>query len=172
MPDPTNILLTTGNPALQLYGLIFLLGSLTVSSLSDLRRLAAQKDFSEVWGAFTALLLLADILLAINDQSSLPPIAAKWILILITLIATTNARLFNISTMDVTAITALLSLLNPLEIIASLTLLAITAELLQPILKSFGKAGAYPFLPIVLAVNVVLLAYLLAGGPQLITETI
>ena len=46
--------------AVQLYGLVFLIGSLTVASLSDLRRMAAQKDFAEVWVVFTAAFFAYD----------------------------------------------------------------------------------------------------------------
>ena len=55
MIDPlTTSLTTVADITLQTYGLVFLLGSLTVASLSDLRRLAAQKDFAEVWGLRTS----------------------------------------------------------------------------------------------------------------------
>jgi hypothetical protein len=164
-------ILSTGNPDLQIYGLVFLLGSLTVSSLSDLRRLAAQKDFSEIWGFFTILLLTADVYFTLDGQSNPTAVAVKWTMIFI-FIAATTTHYFNISTMDVTAVTALLSLLNPLEILLALILILLTAELLKPILKQFSEAGAYPFLPIVLITNTIILSYLLLGGPETLTSLV
>jgi hypothetical protein len=148
---------------LQEYALVFLAGTLTVSSLSDLRRLAAQADFAEVWAAFTVFMFVADVYLGITAQLSILPFAAKWALILAFAVAT-SARLIAISTMDVAALIALLSVLNPANIVVALVATLIVNELLRPILKSYGEAGAYPFLPTVLAVNLMMLLIVAAGG--------
>ncbi|MFC2163340.1 hypothetical protein ACFLRF_06630 [Candidatus Altiarchaeota archaeon] len=160
----------TLDPVIQISGLLYLLGSLTVSSLSDLRRLAAQKDFSEVWGAFTILLLTLDMYLLLIG--SIPGIALllKWALILSFTVLTTTGKIFRISTMDVTAITALLALLNPAEILLAGLILLLANELLHPFLKKFGEAGAYPFLPVVFTVNLLLITYHLLGGPNAINQ--
>ncbi|MFH1403347.1 MAG: hypothetical protein ABIH11_03670 [Candidatus Altiarchaeota archaeon] len=165
-------LLQTGDPTIQLYGLIFLLGSLTVASLSDLRRLAAQKDFTEVWIFFTATMLLTDIYLLTTNQTDPLTATAKWTIIIAFASITTTTIHFNISTMDAAAVTALLSLLNPVEITLTLILLLITGELLQPLLKQYGEAGAYPFLPIAWTINILLLAYATTGGPETLAQII
>jgi hypothetical protein len=151
------------NP-IQNYALVFLLGSLTVSSLSDLRRLAAQADFAEIWGAFTAVMFAADVYTGLTGELNLLAFTLKWALILTAVVFTSTVHLLNISTMDVAALAALMSTLTPAYIILTLFLTVIVNELLHPILRNYGEAGAYPFLPTVLAVNLLLLLILLNGG--------
>ncbi len=67
-------------PSWQPLGLAFLLGSFTVATLSDLRRLSAQREFVEVWWLF-ALVVLG---LEIHDARSgdgMHVLALKWGLI-------------------------------------------------------------------------------------------
>jgi len=162
-------LIQTINP-LQFYGLIFLLGSLTVASLSDLRRMAAQQDFAEVWAGFAILLFLYDTYSAITLTTPLLILLAKWLMIVLFAAAATSAKInFNISIMDIAAITALLSLLNPAYIIAALILLLIIGELMQPILRQFGEAGAYPYLPVVLVTTILIILIHFTGILETIT---
>lgn len=156
---------TAPNP-IQSYALAFLLGSLTVSSLSDIRRLAAQVDFAEVWAGFTALMFLTDVYLGMTSQLAIAPFLLKWVLIVAAAGLTSTTHVLNISTMDVAALSALLSTLNPAYIILALFLTVFFNELLAPMLRKYGEAGAYPFLPTILAVNVFLLLILLTGGVE------
>ena len=55
------------------YGLFFLLGSFTVASLSDLRRMSAQSEFLHVW------VLAAVALAAFAPQRQTAPAHAGWI---------------------------------------------------------------------------------------------
>ena len=151
------------NP-LQNYALVFLAGSLTVSSLSDLKRMAAQADFAEVWAAFVAAMFLADLYSGLTGQTATAQFLAKWLLVAAYAVLVTATRFAAISTMDVAAEAALLSALGPAYILAALVLTFIVNELLQPVLRRYGEAGAYPFLPTVLAVNVIMLAVIGAGG--------
>jgi len=151
------------NP-LQIQALVFLLGSLSVSSLSDLRRMAAQADFAEVWGAFTALMFLADVYMGLTAQLHIAPFIAKWALIGLFAAATSGGRIFSISTMDVAAISALLATLNPAYILLTFPLMLLVNELLKPLLSRYGEEGAYPFLPTVFAVNLLILLLILTGG--------
>ncbi len=45
----------------QLYGLIFLLGSFSVATLSDLKTMTAQREFMEVWILFILAFLAYDV---------------------------------------------------------------------------------------------------------------
>lgn len=147
---------------MQLYGLVFLLGSLTVSALSDLRRMAAQRDFAEVWGAFTFISLVADIyLLAESDPLTL---VAKWALIAGFAYVTLKEHALNISLMDVMAVSAVASLLGPATIIGFFVVLLLLREFLSPILEKFGGGGVRPFLPVAFAATVMLISYGLYGG--------
>ena len=66
---------------IQLYALLFLLGSLTVAALSDLRRMAAQKEFAEFWILFTGIILVYEIAVVSGEYSLTNPFLVKWILI-------------------------------------------------------------------------------------------
>jgi hypothetical protein len=162
MEYPLAILLPDPNP-LQIYSLIFLLGSLSVSSLSDIRRLAAQTDFAEVWGAFAVFMFFADVYLGMSAELGLLAFLLKWSLIAAFTLLTSGNRL-SICTMDIAAVIALLSALTPAYIIGALILALIVNEFLKPILKNYAQAGAYPFLPTVLIVNLLVLFIIVAGG--------
>jgi hypothetical protein len=151
------------NP-IQLHALVFLLGSLSVSSLSDLRRMAAQADFAEVWGAFTAVMFLTDIYLGLTAQLSIVPFIIKWALIGLFTAVASSSRALSISTMDITAIAALLATLGPAYILVTLPMMALVNELMKPFLAKYGEAGAYPFLPTVFTVNLILLLIFVLGG--------
>ena len=158
-----DLLLPPPSP-LQTQALIFLLGSLTVSSLSDLRRLAAQADFAEVWAAFTAAMFLTDVYTGATGQLNIYAFTLKWTLILLAAAFTSTTHLLNLSTMDTAALAALLSTLTPAYILTTLILTLIVNELLHPILRKYGEAGAYPFLPTILTVNLLIILLQAAGG--------
>jgi hypothetical protein len=163
--DIIELLFPPANP-LQTYSLVFLLGSLTVSSLSDLRRMAAQTDFAEVWAAYVAVMFLMDIYLGMTSQTPLASFVLKWALIAALAAATTGTRIVTISTMDVAAIAALLSTLTPAYILLAVVLLAVANEMMKPILRGYGEGGAYPFLPTIMAVNLLILLIVVGGGME------
>lgn len=143
--------------AIQLYGLIFLMGSFTVASLSDLRRMAAQKDFAEVWALFTLILFSYDIYLL----GSVSLLLLKWSLILaFVLVAVRMSNRVSISIMDIAAICAAISLLDPLQIITYFVILIVIKGLTSPILRRFGEGDSYPFLPVVWITTAILLGIL------------
>lgn len=147
----------------RLYTLIFLLGSLTVSSLSDIRRMAAQADFAEVWWGFTAFMFAADAGLGAAGYYGLYAFLTKWLLLFIFALVIGSTKIVSMSTMDTAALCALFSCLDaPMMAFAAGMILALN-EILKPILRSYGEGGAYPFLPTVLAANLALLAFELAG---------
>lgn len=157
---------------LQLYGLVFLLGSFTVASLSDLKRMAAQKDFAEVWAAFTILFLLYD--LHHIDQLAPTSVIIKWAAVLAFIVASLKYTTywFTLSPMDIAAACAVMSLLDYRHVILYYFILVIFKEIMNPVLKRFGDAGAYPFLPVVLVSTVVVFAVLSWGNNTLPAITI
>ena len=64
---------------LQIYGLIFLLGSFIVASLSDIKYMKAQAEFGEIWILGFIFFLALDIW-KLNEIDQMQ-FAAKWILI-------------------------------------------------------------------------------------------
>ncbi len=155
--DYSQLLLQPNSP-IQYQALIFLLGSLTVASLSDIKRMAAQTDFTQVWAAFTAIMFLSDLISGITGATTLPPFILKWALIMVFTIIASSTRAINISLMDVAALTALISTLPPALILAALTTALIANALLHPLLQRHGQGGAYPFLPTILITNLLTLA--------------
>lgn len=151
----------------QLLGLAFLLGSFTVATLSDLKRLSAQREFLEVWVLFTLGVLAYDGVTLWQAGWELWPVAAiKWGLIagLGVLSWQPVGVLFRLARADVFACAAAAALLEPLWILAFWVVLKVVAAGLRPLLSS-GK-GPWPFMPVV-SVSVVLVgvgALLAPGG--------
>lgn len=147
---------------LELYGLVFLLGSYTVSSLSDIRRMAAQRDFAEVWGVFTVAAFALEVLGA--SEETLAAIMIKWGMIIgFILLNSGRSPLLKIALMDVLACTALFSMLPPAALAATAVAMIIINELLTPLLKSYGQGAAYPFLPVVWLTNLLIIIAVLGG---------
>jgi len=157
----------TTTTTLQFYGLIFLLGSFTVSSISDLKRLAAQKDFAEVWGLYTLTAFIIDGITNTGDPNNLALVALKWMLIItVAVITTTNKLGIRLAMMDTAAITALASTLPPIQAITSLILILLLNEILTPILRNISKSNAYPFLPIIWLANLTYITINALNLPQ------
>jgi len=143
---------------LQFYGFLFLMGSLTVASLSDLKRMAAQREFAEVWLLFSLAAFAYDFL---RLSGGLQPnvFFVKWLMI--GLFALVSWRYFgfilSLSEMDLTAACAALSLLSPLLMVAYYLLLLSLNLLMKPFLKRFGDGISIPFLPVILAASLAVL---------------
>ena len=148
--------------ALQLYGLVFLLGSLTVAALSDLRRMAAQKDFAEVWGAVTLLSLAYDAH-AFAEADALT-LALKWVFILGFVFMTLKEHALNITPMDVAAVSAVSSLLTLETIVGFYATILLLRGLLNPVLAKFGEGDAKPFLPVVFTSTAAVTAFVVHMG--------
>jgi len=156
---------------LQFYGFLFLLGSFTVASLSDLKRMAAQKEFAEVWVLFTLVFLGYDF----YKLSSMPIEAfiVKWSMIIIFAIFSWKyfGVVLSLSEMDLTAACAAMALMNPALIAAYYIALIFFKILLKPILNNFGDDISIPFLPVILTATtaVLLLARLYPKIPALLS---
>ncbi|VVB52544.1 Uncharacterised protein [uncultured archaeon] len=147
----------------QNYALIFLAGSYCVAALSDLRRMAAQSDFAEVWVAAVAVLLSLDAYFLFAGELLPISFIVKWILILAFSSLALTIRLLSIAPMDVAAAAATAAALPPVSAGAYFIFLAVVGELLSPILKHFGSDDAYPYLPAVFVSSTIVVCMSLAG---------
>lgn len=142
----------------QLLGLAFLLGSFTVATLSDLKRLSAQREFLEIWVVFTLGVLAYDAFVAWRDPAALWQVpAVKWGLIA-TLAVLSWQRvggIFHLARADVWACAAAAALLSPLLVLAFWIVLKVVALGLRPLLQK-GR-GPWPFMPVVTVATVVTL---------------
>jgi len=151
---------------IQLYALAFLLGSIFVASLSDLKHMSAQREFLEVWLLIIIVVLMYDIYLAMKSEDWLM-VAVKWGLIILFAILSNSVIgiYFKLARVDVAACAAAACLLAPILIILLFIMLKITDLIMRPVLRRFGNGGAYPFMPVVLVGLPVTLAIAIWGVP-------
>lgn len=138
----------------QLYGLVFLLGSFSVATLSDLKRMSAQREFTEVWVLFFLFFLGYDIYTGYTHRRNWI-LYAKWGLIGLFAISGFTGLLFNVALGDMFACLAVVALLTPPFILIFILALKIFQLLVGPFLKvGFGKKRSYPFLPVVTSATI------------------
>ncbi len=143
----------------QAFGLAFLLGSFAVATLSDLKRLSAQREFLEVWVLFTLGLLAYDVTVSGLDGWALwQAVTVKWVLITALGLMSWHkiGPLFRLARADVFACTAAAALLSPLLIVLFWLVLKVAALGLRPLLAR-GRAQ-WPFMPVVSLATVVVFA--------------
>lgn len=140
-----------------IWALWFLLGSFTVSGLSDLKRMSAQREFLEVWALAAIVLLLVDVTRAYVDADQRPVLAVKWGLVVVVALLSWQRTgvVFRLASGDVWAVIAVCALLNPLFVVVFFAVLWVSNLLLKPALLAFGHRHAYPFIPVVLASTLV-----------------
>jgi hypothetical protein len=133
----------------QQLGLAFLLGSFAVATLSDLRRLSAQREFVEVWWLFALAVLAYDIHEGWNNPTVGGDLFIKWGLIVALSLASWGriGLLFRLAPGDVAAMAAAASLLPWWWVLAYYTMAKILSYPLGPVL-SRGRQF-YPFMPVV-----------------------
>jgi hypothetical protein len=141
----------------QQLGLAFLLGSFAVATWSDLKYMAAQREFLEVWLAFLALVLAHDLYRAHRGAPGAAPLL-KWILIgVLSLLSLKEVGvLFRLARGDVAALAAAACLLPPLLILVLYATAKTLALLLEPLLRR-GHTH-YPFMPVVSGATLAVLA--------------
>lgn len=134
----------------QIYGLFFLLGSLTVATISDLKRMKAQTEFFELWLGFTIIMFFSEAYFKLGKEANTQMFVIKWALILVSSLLSYRkiGLTFKLAKMDVAAITAVVALFSPLKVIIFWILLRLVTFLEQPILPKSERG--YPFLPVVL----------------------
>lgn len=150
-------------------GLAFLLGSFSVATLSDLRRLSAQQEFVQVWLLFLLGMLALDLVDLYQGYEPGGMLAAKWGLILLLSLLSLKwvGVLFRLAVGDVAALAAAASLLTPFLIVVLYLAAKAISVLLGPIL-SRGRMY-YPFMPVVSLATLVVLGLglgMLGGSAQ------
>ncbi|MFP4633725.1 MAG: hypothetical protein ACLFM9_01990 [Candidatus Aenigmatarchaeota archaeon] len=140
----------------QLYALLFLLGSLTVASISDLKNMSAQKEFFQFWAVFTAVLFVVDAYPKLLEEPLLAEFWGKWILIaLVSLLSWKKTGvIFKLARMDVAAVAAVASLFDLYPLILFYPLLKVVSVLEAPLISSERR---YPFLPVLLSTSLIVL---------------
>lgn len=133
----------------QQLGLAFLLGSFTVATLSDLKRLSAQREFVEVWLLFVLGVLLFEAYDLHTDRITAATFAVKWGLIaLLSFLSYWRVGLlFRLAAADVAALAAAASLLTPTPILILYGIAKVIALLAERLLVR-GQLY-YPFMPVV-----------------------
>jgi hypothetical protein len=147
-------------PSWQPLGLAFLLGSFTVATLSDLRRLSAQREFVEVWWLFALVVLGLEVHDARNGDG-MHVLALKWGLIVALSLASwvKVGWLFRLAPGDVAALAAAASLLPWEGVPVFYGIAKVVSWWLGPLLRR-GRA-VYPFMPVVSCATVAILVLVL-----------
>ncbi|MBI5000921.1 MAG: hypothetical protein HZB92_05265 [Euryarchaeota archaeon] len=161
--------LTLSLSQFQLYALVFLLGSFAVASLSDLRRMSAQREFLEIWLLAALVVVAYDVYIALTGGAWLVPLV-KWVIVAV--LAACSHRsvgaLFSLAIGDVCAIVAVAGLLSPVLVIVFFVALKISDLGMRPFLRLKGGGGAYPFMPVVLIGTLVMIALVVWAFPFLL----
>ena len=159
MPDWTAYLVYDFRGA-TLFALWFLLGSQAVAGLSDLRRMSAQREFLEIWVAFTLVVLGIDGWRVYQGEADLSVYGVKWGLIIVAGLLSWEhvGVLFRLARGDVWGIVAVCSLFNPLFVVIYVVLLKVADLVMRPGLRAFGSGSAYPFIPVVLVATLATVA--------------
>jgi hypothetical protein len=141
----------------QPLGLAFLLGSFTVATLSDLRRLSAQREFVEVWWLFAVVVLVLEALSLTDGAGGAGLLALKWGLIVVLSLASwiKVGWLFRLAAGDVAALAAAASLLPWWGVPAYYGVAKVLSWWMAPLLSRGRKF--YPFMPVVSLATVIVL---------------
>jgi hypothetical protein len=133
----------------QQMGLAFLLGSFAVATWSDLKYMAAQREFLEVWLFFLTVVLIYDGIQVHRGGVPLGMIVCKWLLVAVFSLLSLRevGVLFRLARGDVAAMAASASLLSPVLIVIFFLAAKGFALLLEPTLAR-GRSF-YPFMPVV-----------------------
>ncbi len=134
---------------IQLYALSFLLGSFSVATLSDMKRMSAQSEFVSVWAIIAIGLFIIDVYLVGTDKLAGDIFGLKWILIIIfSLLSHERVGVyFHLATGDVVAMMSAAAIMGPLGVVIFYILVKLVDWVTRPIWKSFGTETAYPFMP-------------------------
>lgn len=133
----------------QQFGIAFLLGSFTVATLSDIKHLAAQREFLEVWLLFLLAVLVFEAYDVHAGKRAGEAMALKWGLIaLLSLLSLRRVGvLFRLAPGDVAALAAAASLLAPTPILVLYGLAKVLDWVAQRLIVP-GRP-VYPFMPVV-----------------------
>jgi hypothetical protein len=153
---------------LQMYGLMFVLGSYSVATLSDLKRMSAQSEFVSVWAIIAIGLFVVDVYLVGTDQTPSDMFAVKWILIVaFSLLSHEKVGVyFRLATGDVVSMMAAAALLGPVGVIIYYIIVKVVDLITRPIWRSFGTETAYPFMPVIFLATIAVLGVMVLLSTQ------
>jgi hypothetical protein len=150
-------------PALELapgqkFGLAFLLGSFTVATWSDLKRLSAQREFVEIWVLFALVMLGYDAWRANGGDVPWLHFEVKWgLIVLASVLSWRRVGLFlSLAPADVAALAAAASLLTPGLVVLFYVVAWLLAFVARPLLAR-GRP-VWPFMPVVTLATLTVLA--------------
>ena len=134
---------------IQLYALSFLLGSFSVATLSDLKRMSAQSEFVSVWAIIAIGLFIIDVYLVGTDKLAWDIFGLKWVLIVVfSLLSHERVGVyFQLATGVVVAMMSAAAIMGPVDVVIFYILVKVVDWITRPIWKSFGTETAYPFMP-------------------------
>lgn len=142
----------------QQLGLAFLLGSFAVATLSDLRRLSAQREFLEVWVIFVVVVFALDLFDQQRGRVTAGLLSLKWGLIALGSVLCWRGvgLLLQLAPGDVAALAAAASLLTPVLIVLFYVTAKVLALGIGPLLRRRGPY--WPFMPVVSLATLAVLA--------------
>lgn len=143
----------------QRLGLAFLLGSFSVATWSDLKRLSAQREFLEIWLLFLLAMLGIDFVHAYwSGVMTWPAFGIKWGMIAVFSFLSFSGvgGLFRLARADVAALACTASLLSPLLIFVFYFI----AKFLSLAIEKFLRRGTryWPFMPVASLATLAVLA--------------
>ena len=151
---------------MQIYGLFFILGSYSVATLSDLKRMSAQSEFVSVWAIIAIALFVVDVYLVGTDKFDMNMFIVKWLLIVgLSILSHEKVGVyFHLATGDVVAMMAAAALLGPFGVVIFYIIVKIMDFITRPIWRQFGTETAYPFMPVIFLTTlaVLFIAWILA----------
>lgn len=148
----------------NLYALFFLLGSFAVATVSDIKHMAAQREFLEVWAAFALIAFGIDLWQA--GFAPEPALVVKWVLIVVfsALCWEKIGPWLHLAIGDVAACAAAASLLPAGLVLAFYVVLKLASIPAASILAR-GRSH-YPFMPVVTVATIALLGWALWLAPR------
>lgn len=150
----------------RLYALFFLLGSFVVATVSDVKHLAAQREFLEVWAVFAAAVFALDLWQAGFEPE--PALVVKWVLIVLfsALCWEKIGPWLHLAIGDVVACAAAASLLPAGLVLGFYIVLKLTSIPAASLLAR-GRSH-YPFMPVVTVATLALLGWAFWLAPRVL----
>ncbi len=147
----------------QLYALFFIIGALTVKSLTEMKNWASRRDIWELWFAFLIIFIVHDVALR---PYRLRELGAKWLLISGTLALFYFKEIDFIVRDDKIALLAVMSILPLQEIALFIALYLVLVLALKRHLKhGFSHASKIPTMPLLTTslISVLLISIFVIG---------
>ena len=133
----------------QIYAAVFIMGSFSVATLSDLKHMSAQSEFLEVWLIIVLAIGAYDGYRILKLDADYTPIALKWgIIFLFSMLSHEYVGVYaKVATGDMLACIAAASVLTAGMALLFFIVLKIIDLITRPFISPlFGSGSAYPFM--------------------------